>query len=156
MNIIFYKLPEQREENCAALVKQVLVKDLKMAPSEVEFFMFCGVHRLGKRSRRRPRPIIARVTCRFDRDKVWKLRRNLKRSQVNIGEDLPKRVPAMKKAKGDPRNKAHVSSDKLIVNGKAYFHYNIPARWLPFDAEDQEEDEETPALKDFTEDTTVE
>ena len=132
-NIIFYKIPEQREENCTALVKQVIVNELKMTPSEVESFMFCGVHRLGKRSRGRPRPIISRFTCRSDRDKVWNLRRNLKGSHVNIGEDLPKRVqelrknvlvPAMKKARRDPRNKAHVSSDKLIINGKAYSHYN--------------------------------
>ena len=110
--------------------------------------MFCGVHRLGRLSRGRTRPIIARFTCRADRDKVWKLRRNLKESQVNIGEYLPKRiqdlgrnvlVPAMKRARRDPRNKAHVSGDKLIINGKAYFHYNIPVRWLPSNSEDQEE-----------------
>lgn len=93
--------------------------------------------------------------------------RNLKGYQVNIGEDLPKcvqdlrknvLVPAMKKARRDPRNKAHISSDKLIINGKAYFHYNIPARWLLSDRGYQEEgeDEETPALNDFTGDTTVE
>ena len=91
-NIIFYRIPEQCEENCTALVKQAIVNELKMVPSEVESFMFCGVHRLGKRSRGRPRPIIARFTCRSDRDKVWKLCRNLKGSQVNIGEDLLKRV----------------------------------------------------------------
>ena len=79
-NIIFYKIPEQREENCTTLVKQVIVNELKMTPSEVESFMFCSVHRLGKRSRGRPRPIIARFTCRSDRDKVWKLRQNLKGS----------------------------------------------------------------------------
>ena len=50
-NLIFYKIPERQEENCTVLVKQVLIKDLKMDPSEVESFMFCGVHRLGKRSR---------------------------------------------------------------------------------------------------------
>ena len=154
-NLIFYKIPEQHEENCTALVKQVLINEVKMVPSEVKSLMFCGVHRLGKRSRGRTRPIIARFTCRSDRDKVWKLRRNLKNSQVNVGEDLPKRVqdlrknvllPAMKRARRDPRNKAHVSGDKLIINGKAYFHYNIPSRWLPFDLEDQDEeqDEETP------------
>ena len=166
-NIIFYKIPEQREENCTALVKQAIVNELKMVPSEIEAFMFCGVHRLGKRSRGRPRPIIARFTCRCDRDKVWKLRRNLKGSQINIGEDLPKRVqdlrknvlvPAMKKARRDPRNKAHVSSDKLIINGQAYFHYNIPARWLPSDRGDQEEeeDEDSPTLNDITRHTMVE
>ena len=68
-----------------------------MVPSEVESFMFCGVHSLGKCSRGRPRPIIARFTCRSDRDKVWKLRRNLKGSQVNIGEDLPKRVQDLRR-----------------------------------------------------------
>ena len=70
-------------------------------------------------------------------------------------------VPAMKKARRDPRNKAHVhvSSDKLIINGKAYFHYNIPAGWLPSDRGDQEEeeeDEDTPALNDITGHTMVE
>ena len=63
-----------------------------------------------------------------------------KDSQVNIGEDLPKRVqdirkrilvPAIKKARAkNPRNKASVIGDKLIVNGKHYLHYNIPKRWL--------------------------
>jgi len=72
------------------------------------------------------------------------LRRNLKDSQVNIGEDLPKRVqdirnkilvPAMKKARAiNPRNKASVIADKLIVNGKHYLHYNIPKRWLSTDS----------------------
>ena len=79
-----------------------------MDPSKVQSFMICGVQRLGKRSRERTRPIIARFTCRSDRDKVWKQRRNLKESHVNLGEDLPKPVqdlrknvlvPAMKRAK---------------------------------------------------------
>jgi len=117
---------------------------------------------LGRRSRGRTKPIIARFTRRADRDKVWKLRGI---QQVNISEDLPKRVqdlrknvlaPAMKKARSDPRTKAHVSGDKLVINGKAYFHYNILARWLPSNSEEQEEtqDGETPVLNapatDFT------
>ena len=153
-NLIFYKIPEQHEENCTALVKQVLINEVKMVPSEVESVMFCGVRPLEKRSRGRTRPIIARFICRCDRDKVWKLRRNLKNSQVNVREDLPKcvqdlkknvLVPAMMRARRNLRNKAHVSGDKLVVTGKAYFHYNIPSRWLPFDLEDQDEeqDEET-------------
>ena len=161
---MFYKIHEQLEENCAVLIKQVLINELKMVPSEVESFMFCGVHRLGRRRRGRTRPIIARFTCRADRDKVWKLRRNLKESQVNVGEDLPKRVqdlkknvlvPAMKKARTVPRNKAHVSGDNLIINGKAYSHYNIPARWLPSNSEDQEEEQEglNASATDFTDNT---
>ena len=88
--------------------REARIAKLEMVLSEVESFAFCGVHRLGKRSRGRPRPLIARFMCRSDRDKVWKLRQNLKGSQVNIREDLPKRVqdltknvlvPVMKKAK---------------------------------------------------------
>ena len=136
-NLIFYKIPEQHEENCTALVKKVLINEVKMVPSEVESVMFCGVHCLGKRSRGRTRPMIARFTCPSDRDKAWQLRRNLKNCQVNVGDDLPKcvqdlrknvLVPAMKKARRDPRNKALVSGDKLIITEKAYFHYNIPSR----------------------------
>ena len=139
-NMIFYKVPERPDEDCTTVIRSVLTNDLKIDREDVEQFKFCGVHRLGKQSRGRPRPIIARFTCRSDRDKLWKFRRNLKDSQVNIGEDLPKRVqdirkkilvPAMKKARAiNPRNKASVIGDKLIVNGKHYLHYNIPKRWL--------------------------
>ena len=68
------------------------------------------------------------------------MRRNLKGSHINIGEDLPKRVqeirksillPAMKKVRNsNPKIKASVIGDKLIVNGKHYLHYDIPAQWL--------------------------
>ena len=139
-NMIFYKVPETCDEDCAGLVRKVITNDLKIKREEVNQFQFCGVHRLGKQSRGRPRPILARFTCRSDRDKVWKMRRNLKDSNISIGEDLPKRVqeikrkvliPAMKKARSlDPRNKAAVIGDKLVVNGRQYLHFNIPKRWL--------------------------
>ena len=71
-NMIFYKVPETRDEDCTGLVQEVITKDLKIKREEVNQFQFCGVHRLGKQSRGRPRPIIARFTCRSDRDKVLK------------------------------------------------------------------------------------
>ncbi len=138
--MIFYKIPESCEEDCTSIIRDVITNDLKIDRAEVNQFQFCGVHRLGKQSRGRPKPIIVRFTCSNDRDKVWKKRRNLKGSNVSIGEDLPKRVqeikrkiliPAMKKARSlNPRNKASVIGDKLIVNGKQYMHFNIPKRWL--------------------------
>ena len=76
--MIFYKVPETRDEDCTGLVRKVITNDLKIKREEVNQFQFCGVHRLGKQSRGRPRPIIARFTCRSDRDKVRKMRRNLK------------------------------------------------------------------------------
>jgi len=68
------------------------------------------------------------------------MRRNLEGSNVSIGDDLPKQVqeirkdillPAMRKARSlNPRSKAYIVGDRLIVNGKRYYHYTIPKRWL--------------------------
>ena len=58
-----------------------------------------------------------------------------------MGEDLPKHIqeirknvliPAMKKIKQEtPSHKASFIGDKLVVNGKVYFHYDVPKKWLP-------------------------
>ena len=56
-----------------------------------------------------------------------------------MGEDLPRHIqeirknvliPTMKKIKQES-HKATVVRDKLVVNGKVYFHYDVPTRWLP-------------------------
>ena len=101
----------------------------------------CGAHRLGKRNRKRAGHIIARFTCRAERDRVWEARYRLKNSLIPLGEDLPKHIqeirqnvliPAMKKIKQEtPSHKATVVGDKLVVNGKVYFHYDVPKKWLP-------------------------
>ena len=64
-----------------------------------------------------------------------------KNSRISMGEDLPKHIkeirknvliPAMKKIKQEtPSHKATVIGDKLVVNGKVYFHYDVPKKWLP-------------------------
>ena len=151
-NMIFYKVPESPDEDCIGLIRDVLTNEIKLDSEEVNQFKFCGVHRLGKHSRGRARPIIVRFTCRNDRDKVWRMRHNLKGSNVSIGDDLPKRVqeirkdillPAMRKARSlNPRNKASVVGDSLIVNGKRYYHYTIPKRWLDNSNEESREAEE--------------
>ena len=58
-----------------------------------------------------------------------------------MGEDLPRHIQeirknvliaAMKKIKQEsPSHKATVVGDKLVVNGKVYFHYDVPTKWLP-------------------------
>ena len=137
-NLIFYRIPEFSGEDCALLVKNVLTDNLKLEEAEVRSMKFCGVHRIGQHRRSKIRPIIVRFTCRADRDKVWKCRYALKHSSVSVGEDLPKAIqdirtkvllPAMKKAKETPSTKATIVGDRLIVNGKSYFHYQIPEKW---------------------------
>ena len=101
----------------------------------------CGAHRLGKPNRNRARPLIARFTCRADRGRVWKARYRLKNSRISMGEDLPRHIQeitknvlitTLKKIKQEtPSHKATVVGDKLVVNGKVYFHYDVPKKWLP-------------------------
>ena len=98
--------------------------------------------RLGKPNRNKARPLVARFTCRADRDRFWKARYRLKNSRISMGEDPPGStykksgknvlIPAIKKIKQEtPSHKATVVGDKLVVNGKVYFHYDVPKKWLP-------------------------
>lgn len=139
-NLIFYRIQESPEEDCTAVLRSILTEKLEIPDEAVRHMKFCGIHRLGKLNRSKTRPLIARFTCRADRDKVWKCRYRLKNSNISMGEDLPKQIqdirkkvliPAMKKIKKDsPQSKATVLGDRLVVNGKRYYHYDIPKSWL--------------------------
>ena len=130
-NLIFYRVNESKDEDCFSLVRDVLTRNLNLPQDEVSNMKLCGAHRLGKPNRNRARPLIARFTCRADRDRVWKARYRLKNSRISMGEDLPKHIqeirknvliPAMKKIKQEtPSHKATVVGDKLVVNGKFIF-----------------------------------
>ena len=99
------------------------------------------VQLFGEPNRNRARPLIARLTFRADRDRVWNARHRLKNPRISMGEDLPKHIqeirknghiPAMKEIKQETTShKATVVGDKLVVNGKVYFHYDVPKKWLP-------------------------
>ncbi|CAH3111623.1 unnamed protein product, partial [Porites lobata] len=140
-NLIFYRVNESKDEDCFSLVRDVLTRNLNLPQDEVSNMNLCRAHRLGKPNRNRTRPLIARFTCRADRDRVWKARYRLKNSRISMGEDLPKHIqeirknvliPAMKNIKQEtPSHKASVIGDKLVVNGKVYFHYDVPKKWLP-------------------------
>ena len=110
---------------------------------ESNFLQSKWVQSLGKPNRNRARPLIARLTCRADRDFVWKAHYRLKKSRISMGEDLPKHIqeirknvliPAMKTIKQETAShKAVVVGDKLVVNGKVYFRYGSLStlRWIP-------------------------
>ena len=57
----------------------------------------------------------------------------------------------MRKARSlNPRNKASVVGDRLIVNGKRYYHYIIPKRWL-----DNSNEESVAELSSFTQTNSI-
>ena len=140
-NLIIYGIEESETENCTAQVKNVMLSSLKINEEIVNSTKFCGVHRLGKSKQisGKPRPVIARFTCREDRELVWRQRYNLKGSRYSLAEDLPPGAvrkirktilePAMKEARKTAGTRATIIGDNLIVNGKRYTFDKIPKKW---------------------------
>ena len=139
-NLIMYGIEESERENCTDQVKNIMVSALKINEETVRSTKFCGMHRLGKSKQNsgRPRLVIARFTCREDRDLVWRQRYNLKGGHFSFAEDLPPAVrkirkmilvPAMKEARKTAGTKATIARDRLIVNGRRYTFDQIPKKW---------------------------
>ena len=96
-NLIFYHITESLKENCAALVKNVLIQHLHLPGDIVHSMKFCDAHRLGKQNASKTRPLVVRFTCRSDRELVWKNRFHSKDSSIAIGEDFPKHIQDIRK-----------------------------------------------------------
>ena len=124
------------------LVKYALAPNLKLEKGKANSIMSSGTHRLGRKKRSgdlpKPKPIIARFTCRADRDLAWRQHSNLKDSMVKIAEDLPLNVceirrtiliPALKKVRENEGTKATIIGDCLLVHGKKYMSNQIPMKW---------------------------
>ena len=92
-NSRFNKIPVTEDENCKALIYDVIKKDLDVDASEIRFH---AVHRVGRKAEDRCRPIIVRFVCREDRDRVWAERGRIKRSttytDAYITEDYAKAI----------------------------------------------------------------
>ena len=148
-NLLFFKIQENKDENCDHLVKDALTNSLKIDEEYVNNIPLCGVHWLGKKhpKAKQPRSIIVRFTCWTDRDYVWRQHHHLEESNFRMAEDLPFHVrkirknilvPALKKAKEDANVKASIVSDKLVVNGQRYTFNKIPTQWRNDEVQQQD------------------
>ena len=135
-NLRFNNITETEDEDCKALVCNIIEKDLGVAVSEIRFH---AVHRVGRRTEGRCRPIIARFVCREDRDRVWSKKGKIKQSSVHpdayimedyaevIQDEWKKLIKAMIKAQEEHglRN-AKVKGRFLYINSDRYDHQRIP------------------------------
>ena len=95
---------------------------------------FARVHRLGKKSKDKIRPIIVRFHFYGDRQLVWKGRKNLAVDGHWIAEDFPPEIlerrkilkPILKTAiETDSSENAYLVADKLIIGGRTYTMANL-------------------------------
>ena len=96
-NLRFNKIPESEDENCKAIIYDV-ISSLGVNASQIRFH---AVHRIGKKAEDRCRPIIARFVCREDRDRVWLERGKIKQSttypDAYITEDYARAIHEYRK-----------------------------------------------------------
>lgn len=124
-NLIFEGILETQEENTEEILKEFLKSEMNITDEP----QFHRVHRMGRKTQGRPRPIVAKFVLFTDREKVRKAAATTLRGKpFGINEQFPKEIndrrkllyPQYKQAKRQGK-KAVMVADKLYVNGMQVF-----------------------------------
>ena len=128
-NLIFYRIPEQREEtddDCVQKILTFIEDNLKIQNARTEIKLH-RAHRMGRFNPSKIRPIIAKFAFFPDREKVRKSAGLLKNTNFDISQQFPKEimdtrkklVPIMKAARGNGQD-AYIVVDKLYIDKVLY------------------------------------
>lgn len=129
-NLMFYKLPEERDENCEEKIQQFIKEKLKIDDGEP--IRLHRAHRVGQYDSRKCRPIVAKFVFYQDRERVRKSAKELRGTNFGISEQFPKQVmearrqliPIMKKAREEGKE-AYLRIDKLYIDKHLYKPQNV-------------------------------
>ena len=122
-NLILRNVPEDQ-----APLKLTLCKILtNMGITKPEAIPFEAIHRIGRSTGAKPKPLIFCLTHRQDREMIWAAKRNLKGTHFSLDEDLPDAyakarhalMPVMMAARSNNK-KAMFVKDKIKVEGRLY------------------------------------
>ena len=125
-NLIFYNIPETKDEDTTNIIHKLLEKKLHIedATNNVKIDRS---HRLGRQIQgaTKLRPIVAKFNFFQDRENIHLNAKKLKGSNVAIAEQFPEEIvrirrelyPELKKAK-EAGKKAKFVRDKLIIEGQ--------------------------------------
>ena len=134
-NLKVFNVPEGKGESTSAedQLRKVMRDKLKIPEEDIKEIRFERVHRIPARKNTshgqdvKPRPIIAKFSFFQDKEYVWSFVKNLKNTNISIGNDYPREIdeiqktlyPILKKAK-QKKQTAYFKVDKLIINGQIY------------------------------------
>ena len=128
-NLIFYNLPESKDEDTTNLIHGLLEEKLDIKDARVNVKIDRS-HRLGKpkSGTTRPRPIVAKFNYFQDREQIRRNARKLKGTKLAIGEQFPEEImkirkelyPEFKKAR-EAGKKATFVREKLIMDGQVFY-----------------------------------
>ena len=126
-NLLFYNLPENRDENTTEVVQNLLAE--KLGLENAKNIKIDRSHRLGKKKsgESKPRPIVAKFNFHQDKVTILQNARKLKGTQIGISEQFPEEIakerkrlyPELKKARSNGM-KANLVRDKLFINGELF------------------------------------
>lgn len=123
-NLLIYNIEEKKDEDAKNVVKDFLLKILKLSPTEIAIDT---VHRMGKPNANKKRPIVVQFQTQTSMQKVKSCARRLKGTAYRISDQLPKEVrlkraamvPHMKDLReAHPNSKTYLRRDQLFHAGQ--------------------------------------
>ena len=127
-NLLFYNIPESKDENTTEIIHKLLEEKLQIEDSYK--IKIDRSHRLGREKQgvKKPRPIVAKFNFYQDRENIRLNARKLKGSSIAIGEQFPDEIvkirrdlyPELKKAR-EAGKKAKLVKDKLIIEDQVFY-----------------------------------
>lgn len=125
-NLLFHKIPEERDENCVDKILNFIENEMKIENGKNDK-KIQRAHRVGRYNASKVRPIVAKFAFFPDRERVRKAASNLRGKPFGISEQFPreimetrrKLVPIMKKARDDGKE-AILKVDKLYIDKRLY------------------------------------
>jgi len=125
-NLLFHRLPEEKDENCEQIVLKAIEEKLKIANATTDI-RIQRAHRIGAYNTAKTRPIVVKFAFYPDRERVRQAARQVKDSSIGVSEQFPKEVmetrrkliPIMLKAREEGKD-AYIRVDKLFINKRLY------------------------------------
>ena len=130
-NLIFYNIPEVRQESSAtseSLVYNFMEQNLHMEEKETNEISIERAHRLGKvREDNKPRPIIVKFSFHKDKERILAKGRTLAGTNFGLSQDFPREIVDIRKelikVMKDARKNGQDTKlvyDKLYIDGRRY------------------------------------
>ena len=130
-NLILDGIPEkpnESNEDCLNSVYSILENHMNIPETRAIKIVRC--HRLGSKRQQpgRPRSMIFKLHFFGDRERIWRNKTKLKGTQYWLSEDFPNEIkrrrrilqPIAKYARTQFNQRASVSVDRLVIEGKSY------------------------------------
>jgi hypothetical protein len=127
-NLLFYSIPEEgKTENCQDLVKKLCKETLNM--DDADSLVFEKIHRLGKKSGDKARPILATFRYQEQRERVrsasFEATDELKEAGRGVGAQLPRAVREARKPLYHKMEEAKRAGKQIKFIGKKLFIDNV-------------------------------